>query len=290
MLTSLAADFPLLLVAIALGLHIAGERRAVKIRRRPRDRRARLRSCAFYAGLLTIVIALTGPIDNQADRLFWVHMIQHVLLLTVAAPLIVLGAPWMSLWRPLPLGFRRSVAGSLARERWAAPLRAAGRALGSPVGAWLAFSVNLVAWHIPAAFDLTLQHIWIHAAEHTTFLLFGILLWAQVIDSPPLRLTLRIDQRVYYMVASSVVGWVLSLVLAFASRPLYPVYAHLASRPGGISALVDQQLAAGVMLVPGSLTMSVFVFIGLYRWLAPGEEGDPRGGWPRRSTPGGART
>jgi putative membrane protein len=286
LLTSLAADFPLLLVAVALALHIAGERRAVRMRRRPRDRRARLRSCAFYAGLLTIVVALKGPIDNYADRLFWVHMIQHVLLLTVAAPLIVLGAPWMSLWRPLPLGFRRSVAGGLARSSWTAPLRAAGRALASPTGAWLAFSVNLVVWHIPAAFDLTLRHIWIHACEHTTFLVFGVLLWSQVIESPPLRLKLRIDQRVYYMVASSAVGWVLSLVLAFASKPLYPVYAHLANRPGGISALVDQQLAAGVMLVPGSLTMSIFVFVGLYRWLAPDGEGDPRGGLRRRSAAG----
>jgi putative membrane protein len=277
LLTSLAADFPLLLVAIALALQIAGERRAVRLRRRPRDRRARQRSCAFYAGLVTIVIALKGPIDNYADKLFWVHMIQHVLLLTVAAPLIVLGAPWMSLWRPLPLGFRRSVAGSVARARWATPFREAGRALGSPTGAWLAFSINLVVWHIPALFDLTLQHIWIHACEHTTFLVFGILLWSQVLESPPLRLKLRIDHRVYYMVASSAVGWILSLVLAFATKPLYPVYAHLANRPGGISALVDQQLAAGVMLVPGSLTMTIFVFVGLYRWLAPDDEGDRRG-------------
>jgi putative membrane protein len=265
-------------------------RRAVWLRRRPRDRRARLRSCAFYAGLLTIVVALRGPIDNYADRLFWVHMIQHVLLLTVAAPLIVLGAPWNSLWRPLPLGFRRGVARGIARSGWAAPLRATGRALGSPTGAWLTFSVNLVVWHIPALFDLTLQHIWIHACEHTTFLVFGILLWAQVLQSPPLRLKLRVDHRVYYMVGASVVGWGLSLVLAFASRPLYPVYAHLANRPGGISALVDQQLAAGVMLVPGSLTMTIFVFVGLYRWLAPDDEGDRRGDWRRGSATGDAPT
>jgi cytochrome c oxidase assembly factor CtaG len=290
LLTSLVADFPLLLVAIALGLHIAGERRAVRLRRRPRDRRARWRPLAFYAGLLTIVIALKGPIDNYSDRLFWVHMIQHVLLLTVAAPLIVLGAPWMSLWRPLPLGFRRDVAKTLARARWTAPLRAAGRALGRPTGAWLAFSINLVVWHIPVLFDLTLQHIWIHACEHTTFLVFGILLWSQVIESPPLRLRLRMDQRVYYMVAASAVGWVLSLVLAFATTPLYPVYAHLANRPGGISALTDQQLAAGVMLVPGSLTMSIFVFIGLYRWLAPEDENKRGGGWRRGSAADGVRT
>ncbi|MFZ0090553.1 MAG: cytochrome c oxidase assembly protein [Solirubrobacteraceae bacterium] len=274
-------------MGLALGLHIAGERRAARIRRRPRDRRARLRSSAFYAGLLVIVISLKGPIDNDAAQLFWVHMIQHVLLLTVAAPLIVLGAPWNSLWRPLPLEFRRDVAGGLAHARWAAPLRAVGRALGSPTGAWLAFSINLIAWHIPVMFDLTLQHLWIHACEHTTFLVFGILLWSQVIESPPLRLKLRLDQRAYYIVGASAVGWALSLVLAFATRPLYPVYAHLAYRPSGISALTDQQLAAGVMLVPGSLTMTIFVFVGLYRWLGKETDADvPQ----RRPTAGGART
>src|ERR1700745_3033212 len=111
----------MLLVAVAFALHVAGERRVAAMRRRPRDRRARWRAASFYAGLATIVVALEGPIDTYAARLFWVHMVQHVLLLTVAAPLIVLGAPWMSIWRPLPLGFRRGVAGTIAPDPWAGP-------------------------------------------------------------------------------------------------------------------------------------------------------------------------
>jgi putative membrane protein len=290
LLTSLVADFPLLLVAFALALHVAGERRAARILRRPRDRRDRQRAWCFYAGLLTIVISLAGPIDSSAGQLFWVHMIQHVLLLTVAAPLIVMGAPWMSMWRPLPLDFRRAVAKELARANWTAPLRAAGRALGRPRGAWIAFSVNLSLWHIPVLYDLTLRHIAVHALEHTTFMTFGILLWAQVLASPPLRLRLRIDHRVYYILSSSLVGWILSLVLAFAPTPLYSVYAHIANRPGGISALADQQIAAGIMLVPGSLTMSIFVFIGLYRWLGSDGEGSGRAERGRPRTAPEART
>jgi cytochrome c oxidase assembly factor CtaG len=73
-------------------------------------------------------------------------------------------------------------------------------------------------------------------------------------------------------VLASIPGWVISLVLTFAVSPLYPGYSDLASRPGGISALTDQQIAAGIMLVPGSLTMSIFVFVGLYRWLGAEEE------------------
>ena len=200
-------------------------------------------------------------------------MIQHVLLLTVAAPLIVLG-------RAVDVDVAAAAAAAAAAARRAhgqplAPVRAVralGRWLGRPSGAWIAFSVDLVAWHIPAAYDRDAATRPIHDLEHTTFLLFGILLWAQVLDSPPLRIAAeRRSARVYYIIGAAVVGWVLSLVLAFAPAPLYPAYAHLAHRPGGISALADQQIAAGVMLVPGSLTMTLFVFVGLYRWLGPGQ-------------------
>jgi cytochrome c oxidase assembly factor CtaG len=285
LLGSVALYFPLALVWAAFALHLAGERRAAEMLRRPRDRRAKWRACSFYAGLLTIFVALASPIESLAKKLFWVHMTQHVLLLTIASPLIVLGAPWMSIWRPLPLGLRRRVARAVAFSPSLAPLRAIGRTLGRPLGAWLAFSINLVMWHIPVAYDLTLDHVAIHALEHTTFLLFGILLWSQVLASPPLRLRLSEIQRVYYIIGATVVGWLLSLVLAFAPSPLYPAYAQLAHRPGGISALTDQQLAAGVMLVPGSLAMTIFVFIGLHRWLGTDEDAGRGRDWQPHSAP-----
>jgi cytochrome c oxidase assembly factor CtaG len=102
--------------------------------------------------------------------------------------------------------------------------------------------------------------------------LFGVLLWAQVLDSPPLRARLSAIHRVYYIVASAIVGWIIALVLIFASSPLYPAYANLGHRPGGISALTDQQLAGGVMLVPGSLAMTLFVFVQLYVWMGIDED------------------
>ncbi|MGB0095517.1 MAG: cytochrome c oxidase assembly protein [Solirubrobacteraceae bacterium] len=265
---------PVGLIWAALVLHLQGERRAAIITGRPRDRRARWRAASFYAGLATILVALLGPIDSLAHKLFWVHMLQHVLLLTVAAPLIVLGAPWMSVWRPLPLGWRRTVARSVARSPVWAPVRAAARALGQPLGAWLAFNLVLVLWHIPAAYDLTLRSSAVHILEHISFLVFGILLWAQVIESPPLRVRLTPARGAYYMTATLVVGWLLSLVLTFAPRPLYPAYSDLAHRPGGISALTDQQLAGGVMLGLGSISMMVFVFIALYRWLGQDQDAE----------------
>jgi cytochrome c oxidase assembly factor CtaG len=283
----LSADsvVPIVLVVLFGALHALGERRAVRLLRRPRSNRERWRAASFYAGLAAILAALVSPIDTLAEQLFWVHMVQHVLLLGVAAPLIVLGAPWLSIWRPLPLGFRRTVAKGVSRSPWCAPLRALARLCWRPLPAWLLFNVTLVVWHVPAAYDLAARNSVIHDLEHLSYLVFGILLWLQVLDSPPLRARLGGLGSVYYMLASAVVSWLLSLVLAFASSPLYPFYGDRASRPGGISALADQQIAAGVMLVPGSLAMALFVFIQLYVWIGRGERGEPatpvrRGGPP----------
>ncbi len=278
-----AVDLPLAIVSLVACLHVLGEHRAVRLLGRRRSRRERWRAISFYIGLLVILAALASPIDTLAEKLFWVHMVQHVLLLTVAAPLIVLGRPWPSIWRPLPLGFRRSVAGALSRSRWCAPLRTLGRLLARPAPVWIVFNANLVAWHLPAAYDLAVRDRAVHDLEHMTFLVFGVLLWAQVLDSPPLRARLRSIHRVYYVVASAIVSWIVSLVLIFASSPLYPAYAQLSHRPGGISALTDQQLAGGVMLVPGSLSMTLFVFIQLYIWMGLDESDRPLDARARRS-------
>ncbi len=265
-------DLPLALIWASLALHLLGEHRATIKLMRARSTAERWRATAFYAGLLTIFLALATPIDSFARKLFWVHMTQHVLLLGVAAPLIVLGAPWNSIWRPLPLSWRRRTARAVTRSPRLAPLRLLARVLTRPRPAWALFNVNLIFWHIPFAYDLTLRSAGAHALEHVLFVGSGILLWAQVLRSPPLRMRLSSIGRVYYVVLATAVGWLLSLVLAFAPAALYPAYAHLAHRPGGISELTDQHIAAGVMLGPGSLAATLFVFVGLYRWLGQDQE------------------
>jgi len=281
-------QLPLLLVCIALALHLLGERRAAVKLRRPRSREARWRTASFYAGLAIVIVALEGPVDDNSSTLLWVHMLQHVLLLSIAAPLIALGAPWMSIWRPLPLGLRRAVARAVARSPALAPLRWLGRSLGSPWPALVVCSANLVIWHIPAVYDFALRHEGVHMLEHVTFIAFGVLLWIQMFESPPMRARLALSVRVYYVLAFDVVCWLLSLVLAFASHPLYPAYAHLAHRPGGLSALADQQIAGGVMLGLGSLAATLYVFYGLYRWL--GAPRDARHPTPEPPTPTTRRT
>src|SRR5438105_12813964 len=243
---------------------VAGERRR---------RAVPWRGACFGAGLVAVVAALDSPLERLADDFFWAHMLQHVLLMMVAAPLIVLGAPWMPLWRPLPLALRRRVAGTLLKSpslRW---LRRAAVIVVRPACAWVLFNLDLAAWHIPTLYDLTLRNTAVHYAEHASFVLLGLLFWSQVIDSPPFHPRLAQFGRVIYATAGSAASWVLAIVLAIAPSPLYPAQEN--AHPGGLSALGDQQLAAGVMLGPGSIPYAIVVFYWLYVWLRAGESGRP---------------
>src|SRR5512142_1276544 len=215
---------PLAYVAIAALLYRLGGRG------RPSDWRA---TASFGAGLATIVLALDSPLDSAADDLFWAHMLQHVLLLTLAPPLILLGKPWPRMWRALPLRMRTRVGRTLARSPVAAPLRA----LTRPLPAWLLFNATIVLWHLPAAYNATLTSGWVHQLEHATFFFTGLLFWARVIDPGPLRPRMVWPARIAYAVGAMVVGWFLAIALVLDPHPLYAHYAALAHRPGGISAI-----------------------------------------------------
>jgi cytochrome c oxidase assembly factor CtaG len=168
-------------------------------------------------------------------------------------------------WRALPLDARRSTARAVLRLP--AGLRHALRGLVAPVVAFVLVSANLALWHVPALYDLTLRNAVVHDLEHATFLLFGTFYWLALLDSPPMRSRLDNLQRAIYAGAGMVTGWLLALVLAFASTPLYSVYVDLPRRLGGLSALSDQALAAGVMLGIASIPYTVAVFVFVYRWL-----------------------
>ncbi len=261
MLSRWSLDPGLIYVVVSAMLYLLGGRG----RFRPRP----LQALSFFAGLVAIVVALDSPLDVYADQLFWVHMLQHVVLLTVAPPLILLGRPWPTMWRALPLGLRTAVAHALARARWTAPLRA----LAHPIPAWLLFNATVIGWHIPAAYDATLTNGLLHACEHAMFFFSGLLFWARVIDPGPLRPRLVWPVRIAFTVGAMVVGWVLAITLVVVPHAIYGYYAALQSRPGGISAITDQQLAAGMMWVPGSISYTITFLIGFYRWLEPDRPG-----------------
>jgi cytochrome c oxidase assembly factor CtaG len=256
-----------LALAIGVSYWLSNRRTVGPARTRVQRRRRHL---YFYAGIAVVLVALASPLDAYSERLFWAHMIQHVLLLVVAAPLIVLARPWVRMWRVLPLPARQWLGRSLTRGRLSG-LRRLGGFLGTPLPTFVLFCGVMLVWHVPALFDATLRSESLHALEHTLFFATALMFWKQAIDSPPLRAPMSDVWRMAYLVGAMIAMWLLAIVLALAPHPLYSAYAQEASRPGGISALTDQQLAAGVMWVPGSITLVLALFFYVHRWLSPAQ-------------------
>lgn len=241
-------EWPLVGLLVAAVLYALGRRGRDKLRR----------DACFYGGLLVVVAAIDSPIDRYADRLFWAHMVQHVLLTMVAPPLILLGRPWPRSVRALPLGARSVIARCLHRCR----------VVAAPVVAFVLFNGVLLAWHVPMLFDLTLRNAAVHDLEHALFFVTALLFWTHLAPTSR-RPRLGAVQRVAYGVGAILVSWVLAVVLGFASHPLYGHYAALAHRPGGLSALADQELAAGIMWVPASIPFTIAVLVAAYDLLEP---------------------
>ena len=200
---------------------------------------------------------LSDQFDRYADTSLAAHMLEHVVLMTYVPLALVLGSPWTSLWRGLPLRLRRKLA---RRLLGLAPL-------GRPWPAFLLLTVDLAVWHVPTVYDATLRSSALHASEHASYLVFGTLFWLPVLGSPPLRPQLRGPAAAGYVLAGAVAGWILALLLTFAGSPLYPAYAALPHRAFGLSPLADQQLAGGIMLAIGGLPLTTAVIVLLYRWL-----------------------
>jgi putative membrane protein len=252
-------------VAIAAMLYVVG---GVGRSRKPRaGSLVRWREAAFWLGLFSILLALQSPIEMLARQLFWMHMAQHLLLMVVAAPLLAIASPWTRMWRALPLSWRRSVARPVFLDPRLAPLRWTYHQVSRPAVIWTLAAANLWLWHLPALYDLTLRNHLVHHVEHGLFLGLGLAFWAQVFDQHPFRSPLNTLARASYVFFAMVQSWGLAAVLSFATGPFY-AYALLPSRPGGISALTDQQLGGGMMWVPGAVTYSIVFIVLLFQWLA----------------------
>jgi putative membrane protein len=198
----------------------------------------RLRLAAFAAGLLTIFLALESPIDTIGEeRLFSVHMLQHLLLGDVAALLLVLGLDGRLL-RPL------------LRVRAVHRLRV----LAHPLVALPLWALNFCLWHAPALFDAALRNDGIHALQHSTFIAFGMLMWAALLEPLPGPAWFTAPWRIPYVLTMWLVMLVLSQVFIWSSHVYYAPYAHDPTL-WGLSHLADQKAGGGVMLVESAFTM-----------------------------------
>jgi putative membrane protein len=215
---------------------------------------------AFVVGIGALLLALVSPISYFDTTLQWDHMVQHVLLLLVAPPLILLADPFRTAWAGYLAAQGRAIA---VEGTWPARvmrvLHAGPRAATVVV---LAFSIDLLVWHVPAIYNATLRIASVHDLEHLTFLVVGLLFWDQVIS--PVKATGRLSLlgRAVVVLLGMFVSWGLAIVIGYATHPLYAYPAP----SGGLSLLADQEIAAGVMWVPGGTPFLIaLLYLGI-RW------------------------
>jgi len=208
---------------------------------------------SFLLGAATIWLAIASPLDGFADALLSAHMVEHLLLMSFAPPLLLLGYPVVPLLRGLPSGVTVHLLGPLIRMK---ALRKLAHILIAPLVAWLAMNLVFLGWHVPAAYDFALENEHWHEFEHMCFLATSILFWWPLVRPWPMRENYAGWFMLLYLVMADIVNTALSAFLAFCDRPVYGFYLN---EPNAfhISPLSDQRAGAVVMWVIGSLIFLV---------------------------------
>jgi putative membrane protein len=214
--------------------------------------------CLFLAGLELLAAVVVSPLHEWSGRLFAAHMIEHEILMLVAAPLIVVARPLGVLLWGLPQGFRRG-AGALGRTR---VLSCLWRVVSTPLAATALHAVALWAWHAPALYEAALASATIHWLQHASFLLSAILFWHALIHARGGQ-----GAAVFCLFATALHSGFLGILLAVARTPIYLAQSSGAAA-WGLTALEDQQLAGIIMWVPAGCiyAAAALVFAGL--WIA----------------------
>ena len=250
--------------AIVFGLAVSGTlyvRADRRVRHERGDRRfPRARRREFLAGLVVIFVALESPIDTGSATSFWVHMVQHLLLTMVAAPLLVLGAPvTLALLAGSPAG-RRRLSAALRRP----PLRT----LSEPIVAWALFFGVLWGSHFSGLFEASLRSDGIHALEHVAYLVTAVLFWMPIVGRDPSPSAVSYPARILYLFFAMASMAFLGLALLSANHVLYQTYAMV---EGTTKALADQQIGGTLMWVVGMFQIVPALGLVMLAWMRADE-------------------
>ncbi len=259
-------------VVVSLGLagvlYALGARKLRQSSGRGRAAAARA-SGLFWAGWAVLWLALVSPVDALGAQLFSAHMVQHELLMVVAAPLLVLGRPLATWIWAFPTGGRR-VLGAFVRSPWIARPWSS---INAAPAAWLLQAAALWLWHMPFLFGAAQIDEDIHVLQHISFLASALLFWNVVLrDTPhtPPASTL------IYLLTTMLHTGALGALLTFSSYVWYPLYAA-STLQWGLTPLEDQQLGGLIMWVPGGAVYLVIALAVLSRWLNDGSPLTPSG-------------
>ncbi len=230
-------------------------------RTEPLDWRDRARIASFGAGLAVLFTALCSPIDTLGEeRLFTVHMLQHLLLADIAPILLLLG---------LTRAFMRP---AVRRLR---PVEEALGPLAHPIVALLVLVGTMWAWHLPALYELALHHAWAHALEHAMFFASGIAFWWFVIEPVPPRHRLKGAASIAYLSSAKLLMGALGLVLAFSPNAIYDTYKHV-PETWGLSPVTDLNVGGLEMMLEQSLVLVIVFAIAVNQMLERSEREQQR--------------
>jgi putative membrane protein len=248
---------PLVIVALLFALGA--------VRRRSKAGWSSSQFWCFVAGWLTLVIALVSPIHKLGALLFSIHMTQHELLMIIAAPLLVLSRPLVWFLWAVPLRWREG-AGRVAKERHVAALWSV---MTVPLFVWLLHGSTLWAWHIPSLYEASIEHDWVHALQHTTFLFTALLFWWTLIHGHHGRMSY--GSGVVYVFTTAIHTSILGALMTFAQQLWYPIYSGR-TMAFHLSPIEDQQLGGLIMWIPAGV---VFIILGLWlmaAWIRESEK------------------
>ena len=216
----------------------------------------------FAGGWLTLVLALVSPVHELSEQLFSMHMVQHELLMALAAPLLVAARPGpVLLW-----GVGPHPRAALARAVRSSSVRASWHVLTAPFAAWLIQGIIIWAWHIPALFEATLHSETVHALQHLAFLGSAVTFWWSIMNGRRAGRGLAILSLFTTAVHTGVLG----ALMTFARSPWYPAYAG-GPAAWGLTPIADQQLAGLIMWIPASAAYLVAALSTAYHWLHDSE-------------------
>ena len=226
-----------------------------------------------YLGALVLLgITLMSPIDVLSAQLFTMHMVQHILLVMVVPPLLLLTNPFpITLWG-LPRTARIQVGHLFSRD---SRFRYYLARLTGPGLVWFAFVVVYWGWHDPNAYTLALENALVHDLEHLTFFAVSMLFWWHVTAAGPrIHKPLSPFFRFAYVLTAIPPNMLAGMAFAFAGGPIYPYYEAM-PRLWGLSVMADQQIAGVIMWVPGSMMYIIAALILVGRWLQEEEKKPP---------------
>jgi putative membrane protein len=229
------------------------------------------RLAAYLGGLGILGLALMSPIDVLGGQLFFMHMVQHLLLVMIAPPLLLLANPLPFFMWGLPARARRRVGRLLSRG---STLRRGLHTLAAPGLVWMAFVAVFLGWHDPNAYNAALSSDLIHDLEHMTFFGTAMLFWWLVIGAGPRLRSLSRGIRIALLLVTVPVNMAAGVVIAFAGQPIYSYYTTV-PRLWGISVMQDQMISGVIMWIPGSMMFILAALILISRLVQAEAEKEP---------------